>query len=330
MRNRKKSPRKGKRNFGYGRSLVFAFRCAIDAFFGSSDHFGTRRTHKMRIRIFAGFCRRYGIVDATLIDAELLVAFGHYLQIRVKEPFRWTKTDVEKPVSVAYAHNLISTVNTVLFAMRNDHRLKISARSALGVARSYIRETEIKADVADAKTAVDLMVAKDLHRGAAVVFLSRAWGMRVQEALLQDLDRVRREVAATGTAAILEGTKGGRRCRSRTIEAGELQKFALDFALAVRPERSRCLLSETDNVKSFLQTELNRCRRILRSAGIPSFRELRAGFAQDVYEEEMNGPSPLKSPITDKARDHAARQKVSRLLGHARPHVASGYIGGCW
>ncbi|MBL1271927.1 MAG: integrase domain-containing protein [Oceanospirillales bacterium] len=328
MKRKRKTPRSEKRNFGYGKQLLYAITRSLGALFGEHDHFGTRRTHGIRIRVFVEFCRRHGIRDARDIDLELVEAYGNYLRHRLNRAYEWADGTRDNIVATSYAHNLISTVNTCLYAMRRDERLHLSARKALGVARSNVRKTQIQADIADTKTAADRMIASGNERGAAVVLLTRAWGMRTEEAYLQDLDRMMREVAATGSAAILEGTKGGRRCRSRTIAAGEIQREALEFALSVRPAGSKCLLSETDNAISFYRRELGRCRRILKKCGIPSFRELRSGFAQDVYEGIVRGPSPLRGSIGDRVLDRIARETVSRLLGHGRPQVASSYIGG--
>lgn len=328
MRRKQPVPRHLKHNYGYGKMLLFALRAALDALFGRHDHYGTRRTHKVRIRVFVHFCRQHDIRDARQIDRELVASYGQYLRHRLHQSYVWPNGQVDEPISVAYAHNLISTLNTTLYALRRRDDLKISARAALGISRSNIRKTQIQADISDVDTAADRMVASGLSRGAAVVLLARAWGMRVQEALLQDLDRMQTEIDQAGSAAILEGCKGGRRCRTRTIRAGILQRRALDFARSVRPSDSRCLLSNSDTVRSFLQTTLSRCRRILRACGIPTFRELRAGFAQDVYEAIVRGPSPLRGPIRDQVLDRIARAEVARLLGHARPQVANSYIGG--
>ncbi|MBW0149081.1 integrase domain-containing protein [Marinobacter arenosus] len=328
MKRRQRAQRGKQRNFGYGKQMLYAFSMALNALFGQRDHYGTRRTHKIRVRIFSEFCREHGVRDARNIDLELIEAYGSYLRHRLYAPYEWPDGRRDNMISVSYGHNLISTVNTCLYAMRRDEKLHLSARKALGVARSNVRKTQIKADIADTKTAADRMIASGNERGAAVVFLARAWGMRPEEAYLQDLDRMMREVSATGSAAILEGTKGGRKCRSRTISASEFQREALKFALCVRPAGSRCLLSETDNAITFYRRELGRCRRILKKCGIPSFRELRSGFAQDVYEEIVRGPSPLRGPIGDRVLDRVARQTVARLLGHGRPQVASSYIGG--
>ncbi|KAE8543767.1 hypothetical protein F6453_3904 [Marinobacter nauticus] len=328
MKPKQKTSCSKKRNFGFGKQLLYSLKIALKVLFGQHDHYGTRRTHGIRIRVFAEFCRRHGVRDARDIDLQFVEAYGSYLRHRLHDVYEWADGTRDNKISVSYAHNLISTVNTSLYAMRGDEKLHLSARKALGVARSHVRKTEIQADISDAKSAADRMIASGNERGAAVVLLSRAWGMRANEAILQDLDRMMREVAATGSAAILEGTKGGRKCRSRTIPAGEFQREALEFAISVRPAGSKCLLSKTDNVIAFYRRELGRCRRILKACGIPSIRELRCGFAQDVYEEIVRGPSPLRGPIGDRVLDRIARETVARLLGHGRPQVASSYIGG--
>ncbi|MCK0164941.1 integrase domain-containing protein [Marinobacter sp. S6332] len=328
MKRKQKTPRSEKRNYGYGKQLLYAFSMALNALLGQQDHFGTRRTHRIRIRVFVEFCQRHGIRDARDIDLELVEAYGNYLRHRLHHAYEWADGRRDNTVAASYAHNLISTVNTCMYALRRDEKLHLSARKALGVARSNVRKTQIHADMADTKSAADRMIASGNELGAAVVLLTRAWGMRTEEAYLQDLERMMREVAATGSAAILEGTKGGRRCRSRTISAGEFQREALEFALSVRPAGSKCLLLEADSAITFYRRELGRCRRILKKCGIPSFRELRSGFAQDVYEEIVRGPSPLRGPIGDRVLDRVARQTVARLLGHGRPQVASSYIGG--
>lgn len=328
MIRRKKIPRQQKHNYGYGHQLCFAFCQALDAFYGKHDHYGTRRGHKKRIRIFAAFCRRHGIRDARDITQDTLVAYGQYLRERLGQDYLWENGDKDRQISIAYSHNLLSTANTALLAIRGDDRLKISAKEALGTSRSFVRKTPIQADLSDVQMAVDRLIARGEQRAAAVVLLCRAWGMRVREALLQDLPRMAKEVAEGESATILEGTKGGRRCPTRTIEADEYRREALGFALSVKPKGSRCLLSETDNVRHFLQTTLQRARRVLRDCGIPSYRELRAGFAEDCYENITGGSSPLKSPILDEALDRHARAEVARMLGHSRPQVANSYIGG--
>lgn len=326
---KKKIKRADKKNFGVGNKLLYVLLIIFDIYYGKNDHFGTRRSHKTRIRVFAAYCRRHNIRDARDITRETVADYGLYLRHRLTSEYQWENGDVDGKISVSYAHNLLSTVNTAMHILRGDYRLKISAREMLGKARSNVRETQIQADIADVHMAVSILIARGELRAAAVLLLCRAFGMRVTEAVLQDLPRMLREMEKHGSAAILEGTKGGRKCKSRAIPDNEFRRYALEFALSVMPKGSHCLLSRADNVQRFLQTTLNRARRVLRNCGIPSFRELRAGFAEDIYEEIVGGPSPLKGgTILCKALDLYAREVVARLLGHGRPWVSVSYIGG--
>ncbi|MCK7545910.1 integrase domain-containing protein [Marinobacter bryozoorum] len=317
-----------KRNYNCGKKLSEAIHKALDQHYGSDSHFNTRATHKRRASVFVRYCKRCGMNDARRIDQEFILQFGAYIRARLNDDYEWPDGHVDEQISVAYAHNAISTVNTVMRAFRGDDALKVSGREVLGVCRQSVRTKEIEADVLDTKHAADLAIAAGFERGAAVILLARAWGMRVRECILQDLDRMKREIEATGEAAILRGCKGGRKATDRTIKASEFRMEALRYAIEVRPEGSRNLLSETDTVKSFLLNNVNPCRQFLQSSGIPHFMELRAGFAQDIYEEVMGGPSPLKEPIRDKVMDRIARAEVARQLGHNRVSVASSYVGG--
>jgi len=327
-RSAKRRPPTSRWNFGFGRRLDYAASVALDKFFGHTSHFNTRHTHKRRLEVFMNFCMRHGIQDARTIDQEIIQRFCQYVVARIQGDYQWPEGDTERPISIAYAHNLLSTMNISLWALRGDNRLRVSPRKALGVCRSSVRKKPIVADRLDTQHAASLAIAAGFERGAAVMLLCRAWGMRVREAVMQDLDRMLQEISASGKAAILEGCKGGRSSADRTILVTDFRMEALLFAINVRPVGSKNLLSETDTVRSFLLTEVKPCRLILKNAGIPSFRELRAGFAQDVYEARVGGPSPLKAPIRDRVLDRLGREEVSRQLGHHRYDVASSYIGG--
>ncbi|PPK49852.1 integrase domain-containing protein [Marinobacter persicus] len=330
-RGRRSAKRKkpdGNKNYGLGKKLLEAAHRAVDQFYGRDSHYNTRATHKKRMVVFVNFCRYHGINDARKIDRECVLQFGSYIKARLESDYEWPDGTVDQRISVAYAHNAISTVNILMKAFRGDDALKVSGKQVLGVCRQSVRVRPIEADVVDTQYAADQAIANGFERGAAVMRLARAWGMRVRECILQDLDRMKREIEATGEATILEGCKGGRRSKDRTIRATEFRMEALNYAIEVRPEGSRNLLSEADTVKSFLLSEVNPCRQFLKFSGVPHFRELRAGFAQDVYEEVMAGPSPLKEAIRDKIMDRVAREEVARQLGHNRVSVASAYVGG--
>jgi len=327
-RSAKRKKPQYQRNFSNGKKLLEAVHRVLDEHYGRDRHYNTRATHKRRSVVFVNYCKKHGINDVRTIDREFVLGFGGYMKDRLQGEYHWPDGTIESGVSVAYAHHVISTVNIVMRAFRGDGALKVSARDILGVCRKQVRTETIEADILDTRFAANEALVAGFERGAAVMLLARAWGMRVRECILQDLDRMKREIEATGEAAILEGCKGGRKSRDRTITATEFRMEALNYAIEVRPEGSKNLLSATDNLKRFLIRELNPCRVILKAAGIPHFRELRAGFAQDVYEEILQGPSPLKAPIRDKVMDLVARDEVARQLGHKRRSVSSSYVGG--
>lgn len=256
-------------NFGKGRQLGYAVRVAIDDHYGRSSHYNTRVTHKRRAVVFVDYCRRNRVRDAREIDRPFILQFGEYVKGRIHGDYEWADGAVDRQISVPYGHNLISTANIVMRALRGDDTLKVSGKAILGVCRKSVRSREIQADVVDTKYAADSAIAAGFGRGAAVMMLARAWGMRVREAILQDLDRMKREIEKTGEAAILEGCKGGRKSKDRTIKVSELRLEALIYAIEVRPQGSKNLLSETDTVKAFLLRELNPCRCILKNSGVP-------------------------------------------------------------
>ncbi len=330
-KGRRSSPKKNPKrqvNYGKGESLGYAADVAIDDFYTRASHFNTRATHKQRVKTFIKYCKQASMRDFRDIDKPFILQFGVYVKGRLESDHKWPDGSVDKRISIAYAHNVISTVNILMRAFRGDDQLKISGREVLGVCRKGLRTREIQADVVDMQHAANRAIAAGFELGAAVMMLARAWGMRVREAILQDLDRMQREIVATGEATILEGCKGGRKSKDRTIKINEFRQAALDYAIEVRPPDSKNLLSETDTVKRFLLRELNPCRPLLKNSGVPTFHELRAGFAQDIYEEILQGPSPLKQPIRDKIMDRIARDEVARQLGHGRRAIAGAYVGG--
>jgi len=324
-----KKPQKpcNKPNYGYGRQLRYAMCRALALFYGDDDHYGTRRTHQYRVRIFARYCTRQGVVDARLIDQSTLDSYGKYLRSRLQEDYQWPDGANDKRISVAYAHDLLSTANTALYAMRGNAKTEISALQALGASRRYVREIPAQANQYVVTMAVTKMVDAGDRRGAAVALLARNWGMRAQEASLQDLQRMHDEILTKGRAWIVEGCKGGRKSADRWVSSTPERLEALEFALNARPIGSRCLLDTTETVKLFYQRELNRGRRVLWSFGVVSYRELRAAFAADVYQS-ITGVLPMSGVHVPRDLDKKARAEVARVLGHGRIQVSSGYVGG--
>lgn len=306
-----------RRNFGQGRRLGYAGVRALVGHYGAHDHYATRRAHGARFRLFADWLRaEYGIRDARSIELMHVESYGEYLSGRVEAG----------QMAIAYAQNRLSTVNRVLELLRGDRKLRVSPAACVG-RRCQVRAERPEADQAQVEAAVERLQRAGHARVACLVLLCRAFGMRLREAALADLDRLVDEAERTGEVRILEGTKGGRRSDDRLIEVGETQRHALRAALQYRPSGSRNLLRPTETWRVFLHT-IAPARALLSSCGIVSFRELRAAFAVELYERLAGQPAPFEGPPQDPELDYQARCEVARQLGHGRAEVASAYIGG--
>lgn len=316
-----------RKNLGLGRTIRWAMLTAINRLYGERHHFATRRTHFVRSRVFAAYCRRSNLSDVTEIKQATLDDYCRYLAIRIDHEYRWPDGHVDKPISVAYAQNLLSTANTVMLALYGNTGIWLSPSKALQKARCFVRTKQIQAEEAVVMQATHRMQQRVDPRCAALTLLCYRWGMRFQEAALQDLDRMMSEAKKLKEVTILEGTKGGRKCPSRYIKATQSRLDALDYALSVRPIGSSCLLAPSENVRRFYQTIGNRCRRILQQHKIPHFRELRAAFAAEEYLR-ITGVHPFSALKPSREKDLEARQEIARQLGHGRPFVSTSYIGG--
>lgn len=309
--------RTARRNYGRGRRLGYAGVRALVEHYGAHDHYATRRAHSARFRLFVAWLRaEYGIRDARCIERRHVEAYGEHLHALVETG----------QMAVAYAQNRLSTVNRVLEILRDDRTLRVSPAACVG-RRCQVRTERPEADQDRVQTAVERLRRAGHARVACLVLLCRAFGMRLREAALADLDRLVDEAERTGEVRILEGTKGGRRSDDRVIEVGETQRHALRTALQHQPSGSRNLLRPTETWVSFWHA-IAPARALLSSCGIVSFRELRAAFAVELYERLAGQPAPFEGPPHDSEADYRARCEVARQLGHGRAAVASAYIGG--
>ena len=72
----------GRRNYGYGRSLEFAARCALrDGY--TEGRFGTRRTYASRFNNFIAFMRNIGIRDFGAVCSWHVEQYAESLYERV-------------------------------------------------------------------------------------------------------------------------------------------------------------------------------------------------------------------------------------------------------
>ncbi|MBD0684749.1 MULTISPECIES: integrase domain-containing protein [unclassified Pseudomonas] len=315
------------RNFGYGRQLSYAGPQALKDMFGGG-HYGTVKAHSDRWQAFVRWCRSEdgpGFNDARQIDRQTLLDYAGYLRQQVEQG----------ELAIATAQNRLSSVNRTMATLRGDQYVKVSSPSkALGLQRTTVRTaTPQGQDREQVKRIVEALCEYQLPRAAAIVQLARATGMRLREAILADLPRLKREAEQYGKINIQDGTKGGRSGASapRRITADDHIRDALRFAEQISPDGSRNLLAPNESYLDFQQRIVRPARDILHKHNLKGFHELRAAYACERYEQITHHPAPVNGGRCyqlDRRLDKDARVQISDELGHGRIDVVSAYIGG--
>ena len=315
------------RNFGYGRQLSYAGPQALKDMFGGG-HYGTVKAHSDRWQAFVRWCRSEdgpGFNDARQIDRQTLLDYAGYLRQQVEQG----------ELAIATAQNRLSSANRTMAALRGDQYVKVSSPSkALGLQRTTVRTAAPQGqDREQVKRIVEALCEHQLPRAAAIVQLARATGMRLREAILADLPRLKHEAEQYGKINIQDGTKGGRSGASapRWIREDDHIRDALRFAEKVSPDDSRNLLAPNERYLDFLQGIVGPARDILYKNNLKGFHELRAAYACERYEQITHHPAPINGGHCyqlNRHLDQEARVQISYELGHGRIGVVSAYIGG--
>jgi len=235
------------RNFGYGRQLSYAGPQALKDMFGGG-HYGTVKAHSGRWQAFVRWCWSEdgpGFNDSRKIDRQTLFDYAGYLRQKVEQG----------AICIATAQNRLSSMNRTMAALRGDQYVKVPSPSkALGMRRTSVRRSEPQGqDREHVKRIVDVLCEHKMPRAAAIAQLARATGMRLREAILADLPRLKREAEQYDKINIQDGTKGGRSGASapRWITVDEHIRDALRFAEQVSPEGSRNLLAPDERYLDF-------------------------------------------------------------------------------
>jgi hypothetical protein len=314
------------RNMGHGRSPKYAAKKALRAHYGHG-RFATVEAHSQRFNLFCDWMKiNLGIDDLRKISQDHLVGYAQHLK---------TQMDAEN-ISVATAKNRISSCNVVFKILRRDEKVRIDKiGDCLGRKRGYIRTTPPDGmNVYNVELLQQNLSAEGLERASAIVGLARACGMRLREAILANLPRLRAEAYSRGEINIQEGTKGGRKgaFAERWIPATEAVKAAIDYALETSPRSSKNLLSPDESYISFLRGPIEKARRNGLTNIIKGFHELRAAYACQRYEELAGHPAPVISKRAhlsepEKEADRKARQIISSELGHNRIEITNAYLG---
>ncbi|MGZ0717514.1 integrase domain-containing protein [Pseudomonas palleroniana] len=319
--------RRDGRNFGYGRQLSYAGPQALRDLFGDG-HYGTVKAHSDRWQAFVSWCRSEdgpGFNDARQIDRQTLLDYAEHLRHLVER----------SDLTIATAQNRLSSVNRTMAALRGDQYVKVASPSkALGMRRTSVRHSVPQGqDHEHLKRIVDVLCEHQQSRAAAIAQLARATGMRLREAILADLPRLKREAEQFGKINIQDGTKGGRSGASapRWITVDDHIRDALRFAEKVSPDGSRNLLAPNERYLDFLYGIVRPARDILHTHNLKGFHELRAAYACERYEQITHHPAPINGGHCyqlDRRLDQEARVQISYELGHGRIVVVAAYIGG--
>ncbi|WP_122284200.1 integrase domain-containing protein [Pseudomonas syringae group genomosp. 3] len=318
--------RRDGRNFGYGRQMSYAGPQALRDLFGGG-HYGTVKAHSDRWQAFVRWCRSEdgpGFNDARQIDGQTLLDYAGYLRQLVGRG----------ELATATAQNRLSSVNRIMAALRGDQYVKVPSPSkALGMQRTTVRTTAPQGQDREQVMRIVEELREQHPRSAAIALLARATGMRLREAILADLPRLKREAEHYGKFNIQDGTKGGR-CGAtapRWITVDEHIRDTLKFAEQVSPEGSRNLLAPDERYLDFQRGIVRPARDILHTHNLKGFHELRAAYACERYEQITRHLAPINGGRCyqlDRRLDQEARAQISCELGHGRIDVVSAYIGG--
>lgn len=304
----------GSRNFGFGKNMVWAASNVLKERYGGG-HFGTVATHTERFKKFADFCRATGIKEARQINRDMLQAYAKMLGDLVKHD----------EMKVSTAQNLVSTVNTVMRAFRQDQQVWVSPHQMVGK-RSTIRATIPQYCGREQVTILNSSLRQHgEERVAAMVGLARELGVRFKEAVLINAKIGLSESMRCGRVTIAAGTKGGRP-RELAITS-ERQIQALRDAVTAQ-EGSLNMIIGGSNYEEYR----NHAYYEFYRAGGSHFHDLRAAYACDRYQQITGYPAPVLrqagDPKPGRGADNAARETIARELGHNRVDVVSEYIGG--
>ena len=315
------------RNFGYGRQLSYAGPQALKDLFGSG-HYGTVKAHSNRWQAFVRWCRSEdgpGFNDVRQIDRKTLLNYAVHLRHQVDYG----------ELAIATAQNRLSSVNRTMAALRGDQYVKVPSPSkTLGMRRTSVRHSVPQGqDREQVKRIVEVLCENQQARAAAITQLARATGMRLREAILADLPRLKRESKQYGKINIQDGTKGGRSGAPapRWITVDDHVRDALRFAEQASPDGSRNLLAPNESYLDFQQGIVRPARSILHQHNLKGFHELRAAYACERYEKITHHLAPInggKCRRLDPRLDREARLQISYELGHGRIDVVTAYIGG--
>ncbi|MEE4745066.1 integrase [Pseudomonas alliivorans] len=264
--------RRAGRNFGYGRQLRYAGPQALKDLLGGG-HYGTVKARSDRWQAFVRWCRSEegpGLNDTRQINRQTLLDCAGHLCQRVEKG----------ELATATAQNRLCSVNRTMAALRGDQYVKVPSPSkALGMQRTSVRLSVPQGqDREQVKRIVEVLCEHQQPRAAAIAQLARATGIRLREAILADLPRLKREAEQYGKINVQDGTKSGRSGASapRWITVDDHIRDVLRFADQVSPDGSCNLLAPHESYLDFQQRIVRPSRNILNKHHLKGFHDRNA------------------------------------------------------
>lgn len=254
------------------------------------------------------------IKDTRQIDHSTMLQYG-----------TWLKTQVDNGnASVAYAQNLVSTVNVVLQAMRKDTVLLLSP-SVIGK-RCNVRST-VPASYERTVLASPITVlnSKGEQRVALVAALSRDFGLRFGEASLLNCKQALKQANWLSRINITQGTKGGRgKGVDRWVPVNSDNLNTLKAAADLQGKANN-IVPENRTYVQWRDHANSQWRNVPKTVVIKGFHDMRAAYACERYQVITGYPTPVIAGqrLASKEVDRQARSVIAQELGHNRRDVVS-------
>lgn len=309
----------GGRNFGFGKQMAWAGCQALGERYGDG-HFATVAAHADRWSRFAEWTKaESGVRDARDVSIETVTAYAEALAERVREG----------AMSVAYAHNLLSTVNVVLETLRGDRTIRVAPAAAVGDRTHVCAVAPSGLDRESVRQCTAALRGNGETRIAAVVELARELGLRLREASMLDTRGALRQAITRGAVNITAGTKGGRGNRvDRWVPASERTIAALRQAMRAQ-STGRNLIPAGMSWKHWNDRVHHVWANAREQHGLAKLHDLRAAYACERYAAITGSPAPAVAGHREagKGIDREARAIIAAELGHSRVDVVTAYVG---
>ena len=278
-----------------------------------------RASHTERWHQFVSFLKSEGIKDARQINQQTIEEYATYLKLLVDSD----------EIKVAYAQNLLSTVNVVMEAMRKDRTLSIKPAQWVGN-RSNVRTTvPVTLERSRTDEPFQRLLLNGQERTLHIAQLTRTFGLRFKEASLLNAKQALKQAEQLGRINITQGTKGGRgKGVDRWVPVNQRQLALLKEAAQLQGKADN-LMPPDNTYSQWRDHAYYHWRAVNTDTGIKGFHDMRAAYACERYLELTGFPAPVVTGtrLADKTLDTQARVLLSQQLGHNRLDVIAAYIG---